>query len=276
MVEAAKRLGVDHSTVSRRLSNLESALGTRLFHRSPRGLAPTQAAGALVDHAELIERELLAAASSMAGYDRATTGTVRLATPEIFGTWLVAPRMAELRERHPGLMLELAPESRSVSLSKREADIAIALRAPPRGRLVVRKLTNYRIGLYGARTYLATNPPIETPAALGGHAFVSYIDELLDYPEMNALDAAVPGAICIFRSSSSAAQHAAVAAGVGLGMLHRLAADQDPRLERILPDRIEAERSYWLVMHADQQRTPRNRAVVEFLSEAVDQMRERL
>ena len=102
------------------------------------------------------------------------------------------------------------------------------------------------------------------------------IDELLDYPEMNALESVVPGAISVFRSSSSAAQQAAVAAGVGLGMLHRLAADQDPRLERILPGSIEAERSYWLVMHADQQRTPRNRAVVEFLSNVADQMRERL
>ena len=87
------------------------------------------------------------------------------------------------------------------------------------------------------------------------------------------MDQALPGATPIFRSSSSAAQQSAVAAGIGLGMLHVLAADQDPRLQRILPDMIEVRRSYWLVVHADQQRTPRIRAVITFLTDLVEQMR---
>jgi DNA-binding transcriptional LysR family regulator len=130
--------------------------------------------------------------------------------------------------------------------------------------------------LYGARTYLAEHGPIKTPAALGSHPFVSYIEELLDYPEMSALQSVVPGAAPVFRSSSSAAQHSAVAAGVGLGMLHRLAADQDARLTRIFPGTVEAVRTYWLVMHADQQRTPRIRAIADFLGDVVNDMRERL
>lgn len=268
---AARRLGVDHSTIARRLTRLETGLGARLFDRSPRGLAPTDAAAALIPHAERIESELITAASISAQASEAR-GPLRLATPEIFGTWLVAPNIAKLHERHPGLTLELAPESRSISLSKREADIAITPRQPPRGRLVVRKLTDYRLGLYGARA----NPDgssITSLADLRGARFISYIDELLDYPELSTLDQSVPGAMPIFRSSSSAAQQSAVAAGVGLGMLHVLSADQDPRLQRVLPDLIEARRSYWLVVHADQQRTPRVRAVISFLNDLVDQMR---
>ncbi|MDQ4420142.1 LysR family transcriptional regulator [Sphingobium sp. DEHP117] len=268
-VGAARRLGIDHSTVSRRLTALEHQLDIRLFDRSPRGLTATSAAGPLIAHAERIEKELIAAAMSVTGRATAPTGVVRLATPEIFGTWVVAPRMHQFRAQFPGLTLELAPESRSVSLSKREADVAIALRPPPRGRLVVRKMADYNIGLYGAKAYLERHGAVIEVDALREHCFVSYIDELLDYPEMNVLDTAVPGAISVFRSSSSAAQHAAIAAGLGLGMLHRLAADQDPRLQRILPTEINAERSYWLVMHADLQRDPRVRAVSEFLSEAV-------
>ena len=268
---AARRLGVDHSTVARRLTRLEAALGVRLFDRSPRGLTPTESAAALIVHAERIESELIAAAGISAHASEAT-GPVRLATPEIFGTWLVAPHLAQLRERHPGLVLELAPESRSISLSKREADIAITLRPPPKGRLVARKLTDYRLGLYGASPSLGPGS-IASPADLSGQRFVSYIDELLDYPELSTLDQALPGAMPVFRSSSSAAQQSAVAAGIGLGMLHVLAADQDHRLQRILPDMIEVPRSYWLVVHADQQRTPRVRAVIAFLTDLVDQMR---
>lgn len=273
---AARRLGVDHSTVSRRLTGLEQALGVRLFDRSPRGLSPTEAAEPLVAYAERVERELITAASCVAGSSKAATGTVRLATPEIFGTCLVAPHMADFRMRHPGLTLELAPESRSVSLSKREADIAIMLRPPPRGRLIVRRLADYRIGLYGSQGYLSRQAPIDDQAALREQSYVSYIDELLDYPEMNALDSSVADATVIFRSSSSAAQQAAVVAGAGLAMLHCVAAERDPRLVRVLPEQIEAHRSYWLVMHADQQRTPRIRAVVDFLAEVVERMSERL
>lgn len=275
-VAAARRLGVDHSTVSRRLSALESALGTRLFDRSPRGLAPTEAAGALIGHAERIESELLAAANSVGGRDVHATGTVRLATPEIFGTYLVAPHISELYARHPHVTLELAPESRSISLSEREADIAVTLRPPPRGRLVVRKLADYRLGLYVSRGYLEQNGPIQSRAEIGGHSFVSYIDGLLDYPEFNALHQIDPGAPTIFRSSSSAAQQAAVAAGLGLGVLHCLSAAQDPQLVRLLPDEMEISRSYWLVLHADLQRTPRVRAVADFLVELIDHMRHRL
>jgi len=275
-VAAARRLGLDHSTVSRRLSMLERVLGTRLFDRSPRGLAPTEAAFALLGHAERVESELLAAASSVAGRDDAVTETVRLATPEVFGTYIVAPHITELRTRHPRLTLELAPESRSISLSKREADIAVMLTPPPRGRLVARKLASYHLGLYAARNYLDRSPPMESRASVADHGFVSFIEELVDLPDLLALDQLLPGAITHFRSSSSAAQQAAVAAGAGLGLLHRFAADQDPRLLPVLRQEIAIERGYWLVMHADLQRTPRVRAVVDFLDALIGRMRDRL
>jgi DNA-binding transcriptional LysR family regulator len=273
---AARRLGVDHSTVSRRLSALEAALGTRLFDRSPRGLTPTEAAGALIGHAERIESELIAAAASVAGRDAEVAGTVRVATPEVFGTFLVAPHVSELRARHPNLVLELAPESRSISLSRREADIAVTLRPPPRGRLVARKLTDYRLGLFATRDYLDTHGAIGSPADLGGHLLVSYIEELLEYPELKSLEQACPGALSVFRSSSSAAQQAAVASGLGLGLLHLLAAEQDGRLVRVLPGEVELVRSYWLVLHADLQRTPRIRTISAFLVDLVDRLRPRL
>ncbi|WP_231471482.1 LysR family transcriptional regulator [Novosphingobium sp. CECT 9465] len=274
-VGAARRLGLDHSTVSRRLSALERALGTRLFDRSPRGLAPTPAATALIGHAERVESELLLATASVGQRDTRVSGTVRLATPEIFGTYLVAPHVAELRTRHPGLTLELVPETRTVSLSKREADIAITIRQPPRGRLVGRKLVDYRLGLYAARDYLDRRPAITSRADLNAHDFVSYVDELLDFPELLSLNQAKVGGSTVFRSSSSAAQQSAVAAGAGIGMLHLLCAADDDRIERVLPDEIEDRRTYWMVLHADLQRVPRIRAVIDFLDDLVHRLQSR-
>lgn len=276
MLAAARRVGVDHSTIARRITSLEATLGARLFDRSPRGVTPTRAAFALVGHAERIESELLAAAGSVAGRDREIEGTVRLATPEACASHLVAPHVAMLRARHPRLTLELASESRAASLSKREADIAVMLKPPPKGRLVTRKLADYRLGLYASRDYLDRHGAPTARTDLNRHDFVSYIEELAGFPEMIALDQILPGARIGFRSSSSAAQHAAVASGMGIGVLHVFAAQDDARLTRILPDEIEVWRSYWLVMHADLQRLPRVRATVEFMDEVVRAIRERL
>ena len=270
-VGAARRLGLDHSTVSRRLSALEGVLGTRLFDRSPRGLAPTDAAATLIAHAERVERELILAAGSVGQRDTEVTGTVRLATPEIFGTYLVAPHIAELRARHPKLMLELAPETRTISLSKREADIAITVRQPPRGRLVARRLVDYRLGLYASPAYLDRHPPITTRADLANHPLVSYIDELVDFPEVLVLNQAGLDRSIAFRSSSSVAQQAAVASGAGIGVLHVFAAEHDSRIQRILPGEFEERRTYWLVLHADLQKVPRIRAVIDFLESLVRQ-----
>lgn len=276
MLAAARRAGVDHSTVARRITVLEQTLGVRLFDRSPRGAVPTAAASALVPHAERIERELLAAAASVSGKDRTVDGTVRLATPEAFASYIVAPHVRALWQTHPRLTLELAPESRSISLSKREADIAVTLAPPPRGRLVARKLTDYRLGLYASRDYLAQMGEPQSRADLVRYAYVSYIDELAGFAGMVALDQILPEAVPRFRSSSSAAQLLAVAAGAGCGMLHAMAADQDPRLVRLLPGEVEVRRSYWLVVHADLQPLPRVRAAIAFLDDAVRAMRERL
>ncbi len=270
---AAKRLALDHSTVSRRISALEATLSARLFDRSPRGLAPTPAAEKLLPYAEQIETALILAASSHEASTDQISGTVRLATTEVFGTHIVAPAVSELRALHPDLELELVPQSRTISLSKREADLAITLNRPPRGRLVARKLVDYRLGLYASPSYLANHPPIQCADDLAQHDFVSYVDELVDDPEILALNRMRLGGHSVFRSSSSFAQQAAVAQGMGLGLLHCYAADSDTALTPVLPDALMAARTYWLVTHADLHRLPRVRAVASFLDRLVKRRR---
>jgi len=275
LASAGRKLGIDHTTVSRRLTGLETAIGTRLFDRSPRGVEPTAAGLEMVAHAERMEAEIDAVHTRLGQRDAGVSGAVRLSTPEAFGTFLVAPEAHRLYRQHPRLELELAPESRSVNLSQREADLAVVLTQPPRGRLATRRLVDYRIGLYASQAYLSDAPPLEQPEQVSGHPLVSYIEELIDLPELRTLDQFVGKARTAFRSSSSGAQQAAVAAGLGLGMLHCFAADRDARLVRLFPEKVEAVRSYWLVVHADQQRLPRVRAVINFLDALVEEQRAR-
>lgn len=273
---AGRALRLDHSTVVRRLAGLEEEMGARLADRLPTGVRLTAAGLELFSHAERMEAEAKAADLRLSGVDEGPAGTVRLATPEAFGTFLVAPNIRLLHERYPGLQLELVPEGRTISLSRREADIAVVLARPPRGRLHMRKLTEYRLGLYASTDYLDRAGSVTRTADLIAHPFVGYIDELVGIPELRALEQVIPGARVAFRSSSIAAQQFAVAAGMGIGLLHGFAASTDSRLVPILRDEIMVTRTYWLIVHSEQRALPRISAVLRFLDEIISANRARI
>lgn len=269
LVSAGRSLGLDHTTIARRITALERAVGTQLIDRSPRGTSLTSAGLALIGHAERMEAELHHAAVALGGGDSSVSGVVRIATPEAFGTFLIARNVAKLHARHPDIRLELMPESQRVQLANRDVDLAVMLERPVRGPVIARRLTDFSLGLFASRDYLARCEPITELAHLPAHPFAWYIEELIDMPELRVLQEVLEDARTVFRSTSIAAQQQAVLGGLGLGMLHAFAAREDPDLVRLLPDRVEARRSYWLAMHKDQQRLPRIRAVIEFLDELV-------
>ncbi len=267
-MESARRLGLNHTTLARRLTALEQSLGARLFDRSPRGVQPTKAGVELLHHAERVEEEVLAAGRLLQGQDLQVSGTVRLSTPEAFGTFFVAPRVNLFNAQHPGIELELVPESRGVNLSKREADIAISLHRPDHGRLRAARLIDYRIGLFASRELLARIGPFTHGTELRGQPFVSYIEEMIDLPELRNLDPSL-AEHCVFRSSSVAAQMEAVASGAGFGLLHCFAVTPRLDVQRVLAAEIEVVRSYWMIFHSDLARVPRIRAVADFISQQV-------
>ena len=271
LLSAARKLDVDHTTVARRLTSLEAAIGAQLIDRSPRGARLTDAGSALLEHAERIETETLAAAERLRGADERASGVVRLATPEAFGAWMVTPALPRLQALHPGIELELVPQPHNVNLTKREADLAVTLARPPKGRLYAQKLTNYHLGLYASEQHLERLGPIASLAELQARPMVGYIEEMIDVPELRALGDF--GGRPAFRSSSIVAQQIAVASGVGVGLLHVFAAEQVAGLKRVLADEVEIERSYWLAVHADQRHLPRVRAVIDFLHDIVAESR---
>ncbi|MDR3513547.1 MAG: LysR family transcriptional regulator [Caulobacteraceae bacterium] len=265
LLPAARRLGLDHTTVARRISTLEEAVGARLVDRSPRGARLTDAGAGMIEHAERMEAEAVVAGSAWKGADQQASGVVRLATPEAFGAWLVAPAVRAFHDQYPEIQLELVPESRLISLSKRDADLAVMLSRPPQGRLFAQRLIDYELGLFASRAYLEETGAVDSLDALKGRPLVGYIDEMIDIPELRYVDQFANGSKTVFRSTSITAQQIAVSAGLGLGVLHVFAAEQNPQLIRVMAERISIKRSYWLAMHPDQRRLPRVRAVADFL-----------
>ncbi|MBB4152746.1 DNA-binding transcriptional LysR family regulator [Sphingomonas jinjuensis] len=260
---AARHLRVDQTTVARRLAALEETLAIRLANRTPRGIQLTDAGQALLARAERIEVQVLAAQAEASAGDTMVRGTVRIATPETLGTHIIAPNAAALRDAHPHLRLELVPESRDVRLANRDADIAITLRLPDHGPLHARRLADYDLGLYAAPSYLSAWGTPRTIGDLASHRMVGYIEDLVDLPQLRVEGPVAP---VIFRSTSSAAQYAAVVGGTGLGWLHSYVAAEDPRLVRVLASAAE-KRSYWLSVHRDQRAMPAVRAVIDFLDD---------
>jgi DNA-binding transcriptional LysR family regulator len=273
LTAAAARLGVDHSTLSRRIAALEHSLKAKLFDRSPSGYAPTEAGRRLMPLAEEMERLALGAAETVGGTAGVVEGVVRIGSPEGFGSYFLAPRIQKLKARHPQLVVQLVAASAVFSLAKREADIAISVSRPPAGRLLVSKLIDYDLGLYAAPPYLAETPQIASFDDLKGHRFVSYIGDLLHFPELDFLQQVVPGGTTSMESSNLVAQTRATLAGAGLCVLPAFLAREEAGLVRVLADEVNLTRSLWLTVHQDLAELARVRATVRFIKDEVEQAR---
>jgi len=266
LVRAAVRLHVDHTTVSRRIATLEKQLDVRLFDKSPSGYQLTDAGLRLLPLAEQIETRSNQLYQEIAGKDARLGGTVRVATPEALGSQVIARHVADFCREHPDIEIELVAETRRMSLSKREADIAISFSRPESGRLIAWKLCDYRLRLYATRDYLASHSPITCVEDLSQHGFVSYIEDLIEMPELRFFDNTIKNARVVFRSTNVSAQTNAILDGIGLGMVHCFMAQRESSLQVVLAEEISVERTYWLVVHEDLRHVARVDAVCKFLT----------
>lgn len=252
---AGKALRIDPATVGRRIARLEDSLGARLFVKSPQGYALTETGARLVPRAE-------AAEAALRGLDEAAetpeglTGQIRLGAPDGCANYLLPQVLAQMCDRHPGLEVQLVALPRVFNLSKREADMAIGVSRPEAGRLVVQKLTDYRLHLAASRSYLAAHAPIATRADLKAHRLVGYIPDMIFDKELDYL-AELGLAAPPLASNSVSVQLNFLRAGAGVGVVHDFALPAAPDLQRILPDDISLTRSFWLIRHADDARVPR-------------------
>jgi DNA-binding transcriptional LysR family regulator len=263
---AAKQLGVDDSTVSRRMAQLETNLGETVFVRGRNGFQLTAKGSELLGCVQDMESSALAIMESRASSDRRNPrGRVRLATMEGIATLYLAGEFVRMRDRHPDLEIELITSSQAVNVSRREADLFLSFfRAEGRG-LRVEPIGQFDLHLYGEAEYLQRHGKPKSIDDLSKHVFASYVDDLVHLDSVRWLREVAADLKVVFHSSSMLAQMSAAAAGVGLVMLPTFAHPERFGLQRVLDEQTKVNRVLWLTVHQDLEYTPRVRAVVDYL-----------
>ncbi|MBK1787817.1 LysR family transcriptional regulator [Prauserella cavernicola] len=269
LARAAEELGVDHTTVGRRLTTLERELGQRLFDRKPSGWVLTEPGQLLVEPAEKVAAAVVSAHELLGGRGAELQGNVRVLTPDSFGAFLLAPALSQLRQRHPALTIEMVTATVHLSQSVRTFDVAVTLEQPTSPRVQGRFLSAYKLGLYATEDYLGSRPPITTVDDLSGHGhtMISYVEQLLDVVPLRRIHDALPSPAQI-QSTNIFAQWQAAAAGVGIAALPKFIAEPDARLRPVLPE-LEFEGGYWLVLPREHVRLARVHAVIGAIDEMI-------
>ncbi|KFG95134.1 LysR family transcriptional regulator [Burkholderia paludis] len=259
---AARRLRVDHATVGRRLSAFEAELNMRVVDRLPRACRLTAAgrqvfevAAKMEEHAFSIERLALAEQAPM-------QGTAVLSVPPVLANNLFANHLHVFAQLHPGIRLAIASQAQSVSLGRREADVAIRLFRPEEPQNVTRKLGEMAFALYASREYAAASTPSDW-------ALIGYESQYAEMPHQKWLQAIAQGRRIVCEVSDITMQHAAARSGIGVAGLPVFIGENDPSLQRLPFDGEPFRREIWLVVHPDLRHSPTIRAVVDFAVDVV-------
>ncbi len=266
---AARELGVNHSTVFRRIAGLEESTGSRLFDRLPRGYALTAVGEEMHAITRRIEDDVLALDRQVLGMDQQMRGTIRLTTLEEI-TRIIAPHLQRFLVLHPGITISIDTDLRVLSLSRREADVAIR----PGGRpdepdVVGRRVCTTSSATYASCAYLAEHGTPERPADLNDHTIITFDEQRAHVAFHGWFREHAPDARIALRSTSMLGQLEAARAGIGVAALPTFMGDAEPELVRLHDIDLGRPSSLWLLLHADLRQTARVRAFVDFVSEAL-------
>lgn len=259
---AARSLKVDHATVSRRLSALEDEIKTRLVERLPRACKLTPVGQRVFELAQGMEEDAYAIERFLDASRSPLSGKVSLSAPPVLVANFLVKHLADFRRIHPGVQLSVSGEARQISLSRREADVALRLVRPEEGTSVARKLGRMLFDLYASRDY----PHLHNPSAW---EFISYDAGFADMPQQKWLMSVARGRPIACEISDINGHLAATQAGAGVAGLPGFLADADAKLQRVAYDGEPFSRDIWLAVHRDLRQSPQVRAVMDFLLKIV-------
>ena len=267
LARAAAALGVDQTTVGRRIASLETRLGVSLFTRSAGVFQPSRAGRGVLEAAERMEEAALELRSRAAGEEIAT---VRVATTESMAAAFIVPAVRSLRTSHPHIQITVTTGWAQVDLRKGEADLAVRLVRPTDPRLACRKLADFRLRLYASRAYLSGRA---APTSLAGESLIAYEEALPLGTRHPFARMPMEGGTLVLLSNSQQALVAAAAAGLGIVQLPEFVADAHPDLVRVFPE-VEEPYSVWLVVPQANRRIASVRAVTEAIAAEFRRRRE--
>lgn len=263
---AARDLGVNHSTVFRRLNTFEETLGVRLFERLQSGYALTVAGEEMRASAEMVEREIERLDRQITGQDLRLRGSLVVTTTDTLASRVLGPRLAAFNRAYPDIELDLILDNQNVSLSKRQADVAIRPTLNPPETLVGRKICDIAFAPYCAKSL--------SPADRRDMAEMPWLtvdDSLAHLASDQWFRRMYPDATVVLRSNSLQGLHIAAEAGMGVAVLPCFMGDQSDQLIQMDTPIMDASSLLWLLTHEDLRRTARVRAFLDFMAEALQQ-----
>ena len=263
---AARRLAVNHSTVLRRIASLEASLGVRLFDRLPGGYALTASGNTFAEQLDGVTDRMEAAQRRLMGLDEEIRGTIRLTAPDTLMHGLLMPLLREFHDRHPAVQIQFVANNSFLSLTRREADVAVRGTNRPPENLVGRRVGEIQTALYASRAYLKTLPR--------GHGFDDYRwvapdDSLAHLEQGKWLARRVAPERIALRVDSLVGMVDAVESGLGVGMLLCPLANARAGLAQLLEPPPELNTQLWILTHPDLRQVARVRAFTQFLFDAL-------
>ena len=265
---AGRVLKLDPATVGRRIARLESALDVPLFVKTPQGYALAAAGERLLAHGEAAEQAMRAGIDALAGPSESLSGQIRIGAPDGCANYLLPQVCDGIARENPDLDIHIMALPRVVNLSRREADMAITVSPPTAGRLLVQKVTDYRLHLVASHSYLAAHPPISTPEDLQGHSMIGYIPDMIFDDELDYLSELGVNRVPL-ASNSVPVQLRLAAQGSGLCVAHDFALPSHDALQKVLAGQVALTRSFYLVRHQGDRKSERLNRFAARLAEGV-------
>ena len=271
----AQVLGLNHTTVSRRIAALEKALGGRVLSRAAGGWELTELGAQAVMVAEQVETAVRALGPSGRPPDP-VTGVVRMTATDGFSAYIAAPAVAKLRRDHPGLSVEIVTVTRRALQQRSGLDIEVVVGEPQVHRAEAFRLGEYVLGMYASRSYLVENGTPDSVESLTTHPLVYFVDSMLQVDDLDAPRRLVPAMRDGVSSTNVFVHVEATRAGAGIGFLPCFMGDRHADLVRLLPEQFAERLPYWMVLRPDSMRRPAVAAVVQAVREEVTANRESL
>jgi DNA-binding transcriptional LysR family regulator len=262
---AARTLGVNHTTVLRRVAAFEERLGLRLFERLPTGYALTAGGEELIAAARDIEDTVTSLERKLAGQDLRLSGVIRITTTDTLMGSILPEILAEFRNVHPGIQIEVAISNAMLNLSKRDADVAIRPVTNPQETLVGRRVARVAFAIYGSRKHISKRGKI---ADLPKQRWVAPDDSLSATSVARWMRSELPEAEVALRADSFVAMRQAAQAGIGLAALPCYLGNSSPELVCVHPPIKSMDTELWILTHEDLRHTGRIRAFTEFAAQA--------
>ncbi len=265
---AGRFLKIDPATVGRRIARLEGSLDAQLFTKSQQGYILTTAGERLLDHGLQAEEAMRAAAGAVVGSTESLSGQIRIGAPDGSANYLLPQVCAKISDANPDLDIQILALPRIINLSRREADMAVTVSSPTAGKLLVQKVSDYKLHLVAAQNYLDRRGPICTVEDLKAHRLIGYIPDMIFDRELDYLNDLGIDRVAL-ASNSVPVQLRQAALGAGICVAHDFTLPFHPNLRRLLTDQVSLTRSFHLVRHQGDQRNERLNRFAQALTRGI-------